>query len=69
LEATNVTSQRVQIALFRLQQRLDAARTHLAEAQNEWQHMAGAARTFEETVNNATDPNEKKTMQQRLVRP
>jgi hypothetical protein len=76
LEATNVTSQRVQIALFRLQsqtaivntaqQRLDTARTRLSEAQNERQHMAGAARTFEETINNTTDPNEKKTMQERL---
>jgi chromosome segregation ATPase len=77
LEATNVTSQRVQIALFRLQsqtaivntaqQRLDSARTKLAEAQNERQHLAGAARIFEETVNSTADPNEKKAMQQRLV--
>ncbi|HXA50238.1 MAG TPA: hypothetical protein VNV86_08045 [Candidatus Acidoferrum sp.] len=77
LEATNITSQRVQIALFRLQsqtaivntaqQRADAARTHLAEAQSERQRMAGVAHMIEETAGNTTDANEKKAAQQRVV--
>jgi hypothetical protein len=77
LEATNITSQRVQIALFRLQsqtaivntaqQRMDTARAHLVEAQNERQRMAGIAHSIEETAGNITDPNEKKAMQQRVA--
>jgi chromosome segregation ATPase len=77
LEATNITSQRVQIALFRLQsqttivntaqQRMDAARAHLVEAQNERQRMAGIAHSIEEQAGSITDPNEKKAVQQRVV--
>lgn len=77
LEATNITSQRVQIALFRLQsqttivntaqQRMDAARVHLVEAQNERQRMVGIGRTIEEQAGSITDPNEKKAAQQRVT--
>src|SRR5215468_6041727 len=70
LEATNVTAQRVQIALYRLQsqtamvnvaqQRLDAARTRTAEIQNQRKSMAPQIQMMEEESNNATDPQRKK---------
>ena len=70
LEATNVTSQRVQIALYRLQsqtaivniaqQRLDAARTRTAEIQNQRRGIASQLQLMEEESRNATDPGKRK---------
>ena len=62
LEATNVTSQRVQIALFRLQaqtaivntahQRLDATRAQLAEAEANHRRVASQFQSMEEINRN-----------------
>jgi hypothetical protein len=79
LEATNVTSQRVQIALFRLQsqtaivntaqQRLDETRTKLAEAENNRRRAISQFQSMEEANRNGlTDATEKKHIQEELPR-
>ena len=71
LQATNVTSQRVQIALFRLQaqtaivntaqQRLDAARVKLGEAETQHRAVASQFQGLEEVNRKGTaDPGQKK---------
>lgn len=70
LETTNATSQRVQIALYRLQsqtaivssaqQRLDAAHTRVGEIQNQRRSFANQAQMIEELSRTDTDPNKRK---------
>src|SRR5690349_25130566 len=76
IEAITITSQRVQIALYRLQsqtalvaaaqQRLDAARTRTAEIQSARKDTANHAQTMEEAVGNTQDPNQKKALEQEI---
>ena len=76
LQATNVTSQRVQIALYRLQsqtaivntaqQRLDAARTQLTDVQSRRVRLADQVRRIEEVVRGSADAPEKKAMESEL---
>ena len=78
LEATNVTSQRVQIALFRLQaqtaivntahQRLDATRTRLTEAETQRRSVAFQFQNFEEESRNTTDTVKKKEILEQVPR-
>jgi hypothetical protein len=76
LEATNVTGQRVQIALFRLQaqtaivntaqQRVDATRTKLAELENQRRSFASQIQSLDEAIRNgtATDAQKKEAQAQ-----
>jgi len=76
IEAITVTSQRVQIALYRLQsqtallaaaqQRLDAARNRARDTQSNRAEMATRLQIFEENVNNTQDPSQKKALEQEL---
>ena len=76
LEATNVTSQRVQIALYRLQsqtaivnvaqQRLDAARTQLTDVQSRRTRLADQVQRIEEIAHGIPDTPEKKAMTNEL---
>ena len=78
LEATNVTAQRVQIALYRLQsqtvlvnaaqQRLDAARTRAAEAEVQQQRLNGQMQAMEEAARAAGESQEKKEAAANLPR-
>lgn len=78
LEATNITAQRVQITLYRLQsqtamvtaaqQRLDAARVRLTEVQNERTRVTAQAKAMEQATSGPIDNNEKAAMQQELPR-
>src|SRR5258708_29637982 len=70
IEATTIASQRVQIALYRLQsqtalvagaqQRLDAARTRVIETQTNRRHMADEVQGIEERIRNTQDAAQKK---------
>jgi chromosome segregation ATPase len=70
IEATTVTSQRVQIVLYRLQsqtallagaqQRLDAARTQAIDSQSRRNRIAGEINRLEERARNTQDPAQKK---------
>jgi hypothetical protein len=78
LEATTVTSQRVQITLYRLQsqtlllesaqRRLDAARTKVSEAQANRRHMADEIQAAEEQMRNSSDAAERKRFEAVLPR-
>ena len=69
LEATNVTSQRVQIALYRLQsqtaivntaqQRIDAARARLTETSSVRKNLAMQLQMAEDSARNSTDEQKK----------
>jgi hypothetical protein len=77
LEATNITSQRVQIALYRLQsqtavvntaeQRLDAARTRRAEIENVQRSLAMQVQQGEETLRTG-DVAQQKMLREELSR-
>ena len=76
IEATTVTTQRVQIALYRLQsqtalvagaqQRLDAARTRAIETQSRHKQFTSEVQAVEERIRNTTDANQKKEMETML---
>ena len=76
LEATNITSQRVQIALYRLQsqtaivntaqQRVDAARTQRSEVESRRRAVADQIQRMEEAVRGSGDTPEKKAMADEL---
>jgi hypothetical protein len=76
LETTNITSQRVQIALYRLQsqtaivnmaqQRLDAAHAKLLEVQNQRKQMASAIQGMQDTAGTTSDAGQKKAMQEEI---
>jgi len=78
LEATNVTAQRVQITLYRLQsqtamvtaaqQRFDSARARLTETQHEHNRVAAQVKAWEQATSGPIDNNEKANMQQELPR-
>ena len=77
IEAITVASQRVQIALYRLQsqtalvaaaqQRLDAARNRARDVQSARTEMANRLQSFEEAVHNTQDPAQKKALEQELL--
>ena len=76
LEATTVTSQRVQIVLYRLQsqtalvnmaqQRLDSVRTRLTDLASARKDMTGEMEGAEERARSAQNPIEKKDFEQRV---
>jgi hypothetical protein len=76
IEAITVASQRVQIALYRLQsqtalmaaaqQRLDAARIRTKDVQSARTETENRLHTFEETVQGTQDPVQKKAFEQEL---
>lgn len=76
LETTNITAQRVQITLYRLQsqtaivttaqQRLDTARIRLTETQREHTRVTAQAKALEQATSGPIDSNEKAAMQQEL---
>jgi len=78
LEATNVTSQRVQIALYRLQsqtaivntaqQRIDAARARLTETSSVRKNLAMQVQMAEDSLRNATDEKQKKALADEIPR-
>src|SRR3954466_7036399 len=78
IEATTVTSQRVQIALYRLQsqtslvtvaqQRLDAARTRTASVRNEVKNLASEMQRQEEQTRTVTNPDQKKDIELHVTR-
>jgi len=73
IEATTVTAQRVQIALFRLQsqtallagaqQRLDAARTRVLETQSNRRHVAEQVQRLESDSRTVQDPQQKREIE------
>jgi hypothetical protein len=70
IQATTVTSQRVQIALYRLQsqttlvagaqQRLDAAHTHVSDTQANRRRLAEQVPAIEERIRNTQDAGQKR---------
>src|SRR5215831_10071908 len=76
LEATTVTSQRVQIVLYRLQsqtalvngaqQRLDAVRTRLTDLASARKNTAGEIDAAQERAQSAQNPDVKKDMEQHV---
>ena len=77
IEAITVTSQRVQIALYRLQsqtalvaaaqQRLDAARVRTKDTQSAQADMGSRLHAVEEAVQSMQDSNQKKDMENDLA--
>ncbi|MBS1857250.1 MAG: hypothetical protein JST11_17915 [Acidobacteria bacterium] len=78
LESTTVTSQRVQIALYRLQsqtaivntaqQRLDAAHTRVSEAEGQRKGLAAQIQALDDSIRNSPDSAQKKDMIDNLPR-
>ena len=78
MEASNITSQRVQIVLFRLQsqtaivtgaqQRAEAARTRLAEVESQRRGLESQVHSWEEATNGPIDSAAKAEMQANLPR-
>jgi len=76
IQATTVTSQRVQIVLYRLQsqtallagaqQRLDAARTRMIEVGSSKKHVEDEIRSSEEFLKTEPDGDRKKAVQAQL---
>jgi len=76
IEAITVASQRVQIALYRLQsqtalvaaaqQRLDAARDRTRELQSARARMVGQLQTNEDSLQASQDPAQKKSLEQEV---
>jgi len=76
IEATTITAQRVQIALYRLQsqtaivaaaqQRLDGARLRSLETQKANKELVNNIASVEETIRNSPDPNRKKEFEDAL---
>jgi chromosome segregation ATPase len=78
LEATTVTSQRVQIALYRLQsqtaivntaqQRLDAAHARVGETESQRKGLAAQIQVFENSIRDSPDSPEKKDIMESVPR-
>src|SRR4051794_35160110 len=78
LEATMVTSQRVQIALYRMQSqttlvadaqhRFDTAHGRVADIQKAKRDMAGESEAVTERIRNTTDPAQKRDFESHLAR-
>jgi len=76
LESTNITSQRVQIALYRLQsqtaivntaqQRLDSVRMRLLDVQSQRKNLAANLQVADDRIRNLSDAAQKKAMEDEL---